>query len=63
MLFFPQYLFELLYPADATLAEVDLDMAGEFFVYHPMHDLFQPFELLEMFVFLFAHELTFHLDG
>lgn len=57
--FFLQYLFKFFDPANAALAEIDLDMAGELIVHHALHDFFQLVEFLEMFVFLFAHGLLF----
>ena len=59
--FFLQYLFVLLDPADTTLGEVDLDMAGELPVNHVMHYLLQLFEFLKMFFFLLTHVILFVL--
>ncbi len=41
----PEDLLELLDPADAPLAEVDLEVPGKFLVYHVLQNLHKPLEL------------------
>ena len=41
----PEDLLELLDPADAPLAEVDLEVPGEFLINHVLQNLHKPLEL------------------
>jgi hypothetical protein len=50
-----QYFFELLDPADATLAEVDLDVAGELVTHVQAQQFHELVELLYVLVLLFTH--------
>lgn len=57
-----QYLLELLDPADPSLAEVDLDMAGELVVNKRAKQLGELVEFVHISVFHFHHCLSRPFD-